>query len=101
MVLLAETAESLESMLQELQENSMSSISMQVALDGFHSSRNTQVFTYISVVCQPITLATGWYGMNFVNMPELEMEYAYFIFAACAFALACLLCAWLVQRIGS
>lgn len=25
----------------------------------------------------PITTITGWYGMNFSNMPELSWEYGY------------------------
>jgi Mg2+ and Co2+ transporter CorA len=86
--LICETAESYEAMMDEVAENALGSINMQMALDGFHSSRNTKVFTYISLVCQPITLATGWYGMNFVNMPELEMELAYFVFIAVTISLA-------------
>ena len=25
----------------------------------------------------PLTLITGWYGMNFKNMPEIDWEYGY------------------------
>ena len=27
----------------------------------------------------PLTLITGWYGMNFINMPELHYGSSYFI----------------------
>ena len=31
----------------------------------------------ITVIFLPLTLITGWYGMNFVNMPELSSPYGY------------------------
>lgn len=36
-----------------------------------------KVFTIISVIFQPLTMITGWYGMNFINMPELSWEHGY------------------------
>ena len=36
-----------------------------------------KVLTIISVIFQPLTMITGWYGMNFINMPELNWEYGY------------------------
>lgn len=36
--------------------------------------------TIFTVFATPITVLTGLYGMNFVNMPELQHEYGYFIF---------------------
>lgn len=36
-----------------------------------------KVFTIISVIFQPLTMITGWYGMNFVNIPELSWEHGY------------------------
>jgi Mg2+ and Co2+ transporter CorA len=85
--LICETAQSYEAMMDEVAENAVGSINMQMALDGFHSSQNTKVFTYISLVCQPITLVTGWYGMNFVNMPELAYEDSYYVFISLALTL--------------
>ena len=34
-----------------------------------------QFLTMISTIFFPLTLITGWFGMNFYNMPELENGY--------------------------
>ena len=36
-----------------------------------------QFLTIITTIFMPLTLITGWYGMNFRNMPELSHPYAY------------------------
>ena len=36
---------------------------------------NMQFLTVISTIFFPLTLITGWYGMNFENMPELREGY--------------------------
>ncbi len=38
-----------------------------------------RLLTVVSTVFFPLSLLTGWYGMNFQNMPELRNPYAYFI----------------------
>ena len=38
-------------------------------------NKNMQFLTVISTIFFPLTLITGWYGMNFQNMPELEHGY--------------------------
>ena len=38
-------------------------------------NRNMQFLTVISTIFFPLTLITGWYGMNFENMPELQSGY--------------------------
>lgn len=38
-------------------------------------NRNMQFLTVVSTIFYPLTLITGWYGMNFRNMPELEKGY--------------------------
>lgn len=35
------------------------------------------IFTVITAVFLPLTLLTGWYGMNFTHMPELNQPWAY------------------------
>lgn len=36
-----------------------------------------KIFTLVTVIFLPLTLVVGWYGMNFVNMPELHWQYGY------------------------
>lgn len=40
-------------------------------------NRLMKFFTVITSVFMPLTLITGWYGMNFVNMPELSWQHGY------------------------
>ena len=36
-----------------------------------------RILTVVTTVFAPLTLLTGWYGMNFTNMPELQWRYGY------------------------
>ena len=36
-----------------------------------------KLLTVITMLFLPLTLITGWYGMNFVNMPELSSPFGY------------------------
>lgn len=36
-----------------------------------------KVLTVVTTIFLPLTLIAGWYGMNFVNMPELTYQYGY------------------------
>lgn len=36
-----------------------------------------KLFTLVTAVFLPLTLLTGWYGMNFTNIPELSWRYGY------------------------
>ncbi len=51
-----------------------------------------KTFTVLSALFLPLTLLTGWYGMNFQYMPELHWKYGYvFVFVLAAIiAVICL-----------
>lgn len=40
-------------------------------------NRVMTVLTIVTTVFLPLTLITGWYGMNFIHMPELQWKYGY------------------------
>lgn len=42
-------------------------------------NKNMQFLTVVSAIFFPLTLITGWYGMNFQNMPELSNGYPFVI----------------------
>jgi len=35
--------------------------------------------TVVTTIFMPLTLITGWYGMNFINMPELNTRFGYVV----------------------
>lgn len=50
--------------------------SYQAQID-INSNNIMKLFTVITTIFSPLTLIVGWYGMNFVHMPELKWVYGY------------------------
>jgi magnesium transporter len=42
-------------------------------------NRIMTVLTIVTVIFMPLTFIVGWYGMNFVYMPELKWRYGYLV----------------------
>lgn len=40
-------------------------------------NKTMQMLTVVTTIFMPLTLITGWYGMNFEKMPELGWDYGY------------------------
>lgn len=64
--------------------------SYQSRVDAQQNS-NMAFLTAISTIFFPLTLITGWYGMNFENMPELENGYPRIILLSIAVVIICII----------
>ena len=55
-------------------------------------NRTMTLLTVVTTIFMPLTLITGWYGMNFRYMPELEYRWSYpvVILVCLAIAIGCL-----------
>ena len=64
-----------------------------VAAAGPAASGLMTLLTVVTTIFTPLTLLTGWYGMNFKYMPELEYKWSYPVVIAVsgAIAAACLI----------
>ncbi|MCQ2494734.1 MAG: magnesium transporter CorA [Lachnospiraceae bacterium] len=51
-------------------------------------NRNMAYLTVIATIFTPLTLITGWFGMNFRYMPELDQPWAYPLVAVVCVAIA-------------
>lgn len=75
----AHRAERLQSHVQLLRENMTQLRELFQSVQDARQNRIMGIITIITTVFFPLSLLTGWYGMNFVNMPELQWEYSYFV----------------------
>ena len=51
----------------------------------------------MTTVFLPLSLVVGWYGMNFINMPELTWKYGYPAIIVIS-ALIVALCLWIMKK---
>ncbi|MEG0190026.1 MAG: CorA family divalent cation transporter, partial [Lachnospiraceae bacterium] len=64
---------------QMLKEYSMQLREMYQSQIDLRQNKIMQFLTVVTTIFMPLTLIVGWYGMNFVNMPELHNANAYYI----------------------
>ena len=57
-----------------------------------------KVLTVISSIFMPLTLITGWFGMNFVNMPMLKWQYGIPIVVALSAAVVIFMVLYMKKR---
>ena len=62
--------ENLQSLVSQLQDTYQAQLSIQ-------QNDLMKVFTIVTAIFLPLSLLVGWYGMNFVDMPELHWRYGY------------------------
>ena len=69
----------LYSTAQALKEYTLQIREMYQAQIGVRQNKIMQFLTVVTTIFMPLTLVTGWYGMNFTRMPELNAKYGYLI----------------------
>ena len=77
--LYSDKAGRLYSAVQMLKEYSMQLREMHQTQIDVRQNEIMKMLTVVTTVFMPLTLVAGWYGMNFVNMPELSSPYGYII----------------------
>ena len=70
MQLLHQYAAEMKEYTQQIREIYQTQITLQ-------QNRVMNFLTVVTTIFMPLTLITGWYGMNFYNMPELHWQYGY------------------------
>lgn len=73
----ADKASRLSADVQYLKEYTLQIKDMYQARIDVHQNRVMQFLTIVTTIFMPLTLITGWYGMNFAKMPELSWEFGY------------------------
>ena len=68
----------------------------QAELD-LRQNRIMKILTVVTTLCLPLSLVAGWYGMNFVGMPELTWEYGYPAVIVVS-VLIVALCLWIMKK---
>lgn len=69
-----------------------------ISLNSNRMNAIMKTLTVITVIFMPLTLIAGIYGMNFVNMPELNWKYGYAIVMAAMFLLGGGMVMWFIRR---
>lgn len=75
--LLNENTERMREMVQMLKEYSLQLREMHQTQIDLRQNEIMKFLTIVTTLFMPLTLITGWFGMNFVHMPELQSRYGY------------------------
>lgn len=62
----------------DLREYAMQVQDVYMSEIGIRQNNVMKMLTIVTTIFMPLTLLVGWYGMNFVHMPELSWKYGYF-----------------------
>ena len=80
--------ERLQNHVQFIRENLLQLGELYQSMQDAHQNKIMGFLTVITTFFLPLTLLTGWYGMNFRHMPELSWRYGYIAVIAVALIIA-------------
>ena len=60
-------------------------------------NRIMKILTVVTTLCLPLSLVAGWYGMNFIGMPELGWKYGYPAVIVVSLIIV-VLCLWIMKK---
>ena len=69
--------ERLQNHVHLLRENVLQIRELYQSMQDARQNKIMAVITIVTTIFLPLTLITGWYGMNFAYMPELQWRYGY------------------------
>lgn len=69
-----------------------------ISLNSNRMNSIMKTLTVITTIFMPLTLIVGIYGMNFINMPELNTKYGYFVVLGLMLALSIGMILWFQKR---
>lgn len=87
----------LNSEAQALREYSIQLRELFQAEIDIRQNRIMKILTIVTTVFLPLSLVVGWYGMNFINMPELTWKYGYPAIIVIS-VLIVALCLWIMKK---
>lgn len=76
--------ERLQNHVHLLQDNVLQLRELYQSIQDAKQNKIMCILTVVTTLFLPLTLLTGWYGMNFSYMPELQWKYSYFVVIAVA-----------------
>lgn len=90
----ANRAERLQNHVTLLRENILQIRELFQSLQSARQNRIMGILTVVTTLFLPLTLLTGWYGMNFAHMPELQWPHGYLAVSVAALVIVVLEILW-------
>ena len=96
--LFSERVERLRDQVQELRDYIIQLRDLTSEQLSIKQNRIMTLLTVITAIFMPLTLIAGWYGMNFVNMPELRHPHGYYIVIAVSILIVVVSLVWFRKK---
>ncbi|MBO5303445.1 MAG: hypothetical protein J6A92_05290 [Lachnospiraceae bacterium] len=94
---LTERVTRLQQEAQTLREYAMQVQDVYQSEISIHQNDIMKLLTIVTTIVLPLTLVTGWYGMNFEYMPELAWKYSYPVIAGISLLIVGI-CLWYFKK---